>query len=133
MCLTILLTQLFANTPALASAAILRSQPTPAAELAAPAPASDRAWAPFFRDGVAQTTTQIPNPHGPKVTASASCPDPAHDVPIGGSCDGGADADAYRQTWTFSPVEARYSCTFRQKPDNDAPLLVTVLCAVHVR
>jgi hypothetical protein len=86
-----------------------------------------------FSSRIAQITTQIPNPRGVLVTASSACPNPAHDIAVGGECSAGQHALLQKTLLSSGAGSASYSCSFRQAEDNPAPLVVSVLCVLDAR
>jgi hypothetical protein len=58
-------------------------------------------------------------------------PNPEHDIPIGGDCNAGVVAEVHSSQLMCAGSSATYSCTFHQPADNDAPIVVSVLCVLN--
>jgi hypothetical protein len=67
------------------------------------------------------------------------CPDQAHDIPLGGDCNAGADAKLagtqiiLEDATAAGGPKAGYTCAFSQPTNNTAMITVSVLCLRNAR
>lgn len=76
----------------------------------------------------------FPNPGTTAVDLTASCPQPATDMILGGACrpPGGAEV-LLGSSIQFGPTIAGYNCVWSQPAGNTDPLHIQVMCAHNAR
>jgi hypothetical protein len=70
-----------------------------------------------------------------QLSATATCPDEAHDIAMGGDCSLGADLNIHIVSTNIdnTPGRARYGCLFTQPTTNTQPAIIGVLCLRNER
>jgi len=86
-----------------------------------------------FSSRVVQIMTQVRNPGGAVVSATSACPDPVHDIAIGGDCNAGDDASLFSTRLVTAAGATGYTCSFKQSEGNPSPVVVSVLCVINAR